>query len=468
MSSPMANRIHIPKPPPLSWKVVCQLAHLSNAEKVPLPLILAASRDEDALLGDDDHAFEGDTDRERFSMMRRDAGRKSPTVPVAPARGAAVGHGNSKFFTISKKGRTLADFSRRESFQQPRGEGDRESTSDRQVPLPSYLVNPYTTVLFEKPKTGGHDGGVPRRRKSDVRRRSSAGASHDAAGSREGFLLEAVVNDEPPLAYFTPSTYSRQGTLNVAQMRVLEKISSSREAANRRALEAVHLKEAAAGGDSWALAVVGTMTQGATEKTSPRASKSSPARTPVTVSQSLPQLQLPSPRAPTTPRAMLKILHRQQVLTVNLNAFQSQIVRPTHGLHGTPELIDWQLPPVPTKAVQPLEAQSAAQCHVVDINQVVTPPPPSVSPRVRQCMSSPSDDVSPLTGFPVRESPSRKSPSPRRASQNPIGPKHSKAPSPRDPASDGRGMKVIVDEKTGTVSYKPNPLRELGSEVSFH
>lgn len=204
-----------PPPPELDWQILSTLVHLSNADKVPLPMILKVTKNTLSA-------------KEVADETRR----------------------SSRFFTISKRGRTIADFSqaRKASTSQSarlpteksaRDDSHHEADADEQARLPNYLMNPHSSILFASREHGPSKQIAATSRRA-TRRRSSL---FDLASSMR-FSGSGGAEEEIP--DFRSTTFTRAG-LNIHKLRAFESESDERE---RQARRRIREESAAAGGES--------------------------------------------------------------------------------------------------------------------------------------------------------------------------------------------------------------------------
>ncbi|CUG88090.1 Hypothetical protein, putative [Bodo saltans] len=206
----------VPTPPELDWGILSTLVHLSNADKIPLPMILKVAKD--------------------FSPSKNDE-----------QRGANEGGArrSSRFFTISKRGRTIADFTsiHNEKLHSPQSAKSQQSSSyspfqnrggsanstEEQARLPNYLVNPHSAVLFGTTAAQNKNSGRRQSTIATTRKRSSI---FDLVTHMQ-LMKGAGHSNHEDTHEFRSSTFTRAG-LNVQKLRNFEALSDERERTVRK------------------------------------------------------------------------------------------------------------------------------------------------------------------------------------------------------------------------------------------
>jgi hypothetical protein len=211
----------VPPPPELNWGILSTLVHLGNADKIPLPMILKVAKD-----------FTPAESNDAAGEVNQGARR------------------SSRFFTISKRGRTIADFtsihndgklqspqsakSKQSSCSPFQHRGGSASSTDEQARLPNYLVNPHSAVLFSS-STSAAQAKTSGRRQSTVasRKRSSI---FDLVTHMQ-LMNGAAQGSHDDLSEFRSTTFTRAG-LNVRKLRDFEAMSDERERTVRKQIAA--------------------------------------------------------------------------------------------------------------------------------------------------------------------------------------------------------------------------------------
>ena len=205
-----SGRPLVPKPPPLPLAALTQLLNLPNVSFVPLGTLLATTRSE------------GD------ALFTRQIGGKAST---AAARAAEQARKKKK----EEEAQQLAlassrNGSRKGSAASRRGSATRRGVNDNEsdvFSIPEYVKNPYAPLFIGR-KAGPDDAALRRRksrRKSDLRRRSSAAWV---------MPTEAELAEDAMPRPLQPSMYSRDAklaSLEHEKEQVASKIVDGRECA---------------------------------------------------------------------------------------------------------------------------------------------------------------------------------------------------------------------------------------------
>lgn len=413
--------VAVPKPPALPWNVLAHVTHLSNGERMPIPMILEATRD----------------------LRGTSIGQKADFTSPRPSR----------FFTVSKKGRTVADFSSpipqspvRNTGRSPVLEGFSEQLEE--VRLPSYMNNPYDKVVFQQlsDKRADNTKKENHLRRGSRRRSSVSNLFTDvvAKASQLAVLGDVREDEYEPPREFQASTFTRH-SLNVGKLRELERHYSEREQLARR-------KSAE---DNGLLSLPAVNVQGSSARTEYDV-------TPRLVAQDV-QLEVECPPTHhTTPRAIAALMSRAQC---------------QHSGRSHDDTIDW----VPqfsstigghehraSKATADSSASQPKDQHTLDSEHYALAVIASASGR------------SGANGIPQTASGNGVSlfvahdfhPLPRPLGHPNFGSKahFKRSAQKKDPQCTGtssQGRTIVEDPLTHSVSLMANPFREIGREVLF-